>query len=44
MTTDLLYTGFGGLTVGVCLNINKFIKTKANRMHNALQYFIGNVN
>ena len=44
MTTDLLYMDFGGLIVGVCLNINKFIKAKANRILNALQCFIGNVN
>jgi hypothetical protein len=44
MTTDMLYTGFGGLKVGVCLNIIKFIKSKANRIFSALQYFIGNVN
>jgi hypothetical protein len=41
MTTDLLYTDFGGLTVGVCLRIYEFIKLKANRIPDALQYFIG---
>jgi hypothetical protein len=40
MTTDMLYTDFRGLIVGVCLSFYKFIKFKANRMLKVLQCFI----